>query len=413
MTATLAPPAAVTGNETWTIGTPRLLAGLEQFESLNRATHLAVHGPLPAIDLAHLLALLDAARLAGRGGAGFDLATKLRALTGSKHTVVVNGSESEPASHKDRTLLRRTPHLVLDGALATAAAIHASRVVIVVHDRAAAAAVERAITERADAGTVTVHQGDGRFVAGEARAIVRALSGGPALPPGRRVHATESGTLLSNVETFAQVAVLLRLGAARFAATGTHAEPGTALLTISGAVARPGVVEIPIGTPLSIVLTAAGAAPDLAAVITGGYHGTWVTPDPSLLVSRAALTAAGATFGAGVLIAVDRSTCILGELGRVAAWLAAESARQCGPCRFGLPALAEDVRSIYRGDARAVEAAARHVRVVDGRGACSHPDGTARFITSGLQFMGDEVHAHLNGGCGRPVRGVLPVGGRS
>jgi NADH:ubiquinone oxidoreductase subunit F (NADH-binding) len=309
--------------------------------------------------------------------------------------------------------LRRAPHLVLDGALAAAAAVRATRVVVVVHDQAAAAAVERAIAERADARNATVQLGDGRFVAGEARAIVRALAGGRALPPGRRVHATESGTLLSNVETFAQVAVLLRLGAARFAATGTHDEPGTTLLTISGAVGRPGVVEIPIGTPLSIVLTAAGAAPDLAAVITGGYHGTWVTPDPSLLVSRAGLTAAGASFGAGVLIAVDHSTCTLGELGRVAAWLAAESARQCGPCRFGLPALAEDVRSIYRGDARALDAAARHVQVVDGRGACSHPDGTARFIRSGLALMRDEVHAHLAGGCGRPVRGLLPVGAQS
>jgi NADH:ubiquinone oxidoreductase subunit F (NADH-binding) len=206
--------------------------------------------------------------------------------------------------------------------------------------------------------------------------------------------------------------VLLRLGPARFATTGTYDEPGTTLVTISGAVARPGVVEIPIGTPLSIVLAAAGASPDLAAVITGGYHGTWVTPGPELMVSRAGLTAAGASFGAGVLIAVDNSTCSLGELGRVAAWLAGESAGQCGPCRFGLPALAEDVRSIYRGSAAGLDAAARHVTAVNGRGACSHPDGTARFVSSGLRLLSDEIHAHLHGGgCGRPVRGLLPVGG--
>ena len=90
----------------------------------------------------------------------------------------------------------------------------------------------------------------GGFVAGEARALLRALDGGPALPPGRRVHATEHGVVLSNVETFAQVAVLLRLGARRLRDTGTHAEPGTTLLTVGGAVARPGVVEIPFGTPL-------------------------------------------------------------------------------------------------------------------------------------------------------------------
>ncbi len=123
--------------------------------------------------------------------------------------------------------------------------------------------------------------------------------------------------------------MLVRLGAARFAATGTHDDPGTMLVTISGAVARPGVVELPSGTPLSILLTAAGATAYPAAVVTGGYHGTWIAPDPAHLVART-----------GIVIVLDHSTCSLGELGRVAAWLAAESAKQCGPCRFGLPALA-------------------------------------------------------------------------
>jgi NADH:ubiquinone oxidoreductase subunit F (NADH-binding) len=250
MTATLtAPMASSRTNDVWTIGTPRLLAGLDRHATLDLATHLATHGPLPATDLAHLLGQLDAARLAGRGGAGFPFAAKLRALTGTRRTVVVNGSESEPASHKDRTLLRRTPHLVLDGALAVAGAVQAARVVVAVHDAVTAAALERAISERSDARVVSVHRVDAHFVAGEARALVRAVDGGPARPPGRREHATAKGTLLSNVETFAQVAVLLRLGPQRFAGTGTYDEPGTTLLTISGAVTRPGVVEIPIGTP--------------------------------------------------------------------------------------------------------------------------------------------------------------------
>jgi NADH:ubiquinone oxidoreductase subunit F (NADH-binding) len=417
MTALLSPaPTAVVGagTDVWTIGAPRLLAGLDRVPVLDLRTHLGVHGPLPATNPRNLLALLDAARLAGRGGAGFDFAAKVRALAGTRRTVIVNGSESEPASFKDRTLLGRAPHLVLDGALAVAGAVGASQVVVAVHDRTSAAAITHAISERADARTVSVSVIAGGFVAGEARAVVRALAGGPALPPGRRNHGTETGHLLSNPETFAQVALLLRLGAHRFASTGTAAEPGTTLLTISGAVARPGVVEIPIGTPLSIVLTAAGAAPDLAAVITGGYHGSWVSPDPALLVSRAGLAAARpypASFGAGVLIALDHSTCSLGELGRVSAWLAGESARQCGPCRFGLPALAADVQSIYRGDASGLAAGARHVQAVDGRGACAHPDGTARFITSGLRHLTNEINAHVhNGGCGRPVRGLLPIG---
>ena len=147
--------------------------------------------------------------------------------------------------------------------------------IVAVHDAAAYAAVLRAVRERPDARRVRVEQTPGGFVAGEARTLLRVLDGGPALPPGRRDLPTEHGRLVSNVETFAQVAVLLRLGARRFAETGTRDEPGTTLLTIGGAVGRPGVVEVPLGTPLGIALRAA-RADDVRFVVTGGYHGAWL-----------------------------------------------------------------------------------------------------------------------------------------
>ena len=409
MTTTLIHPVTAAG--TWTIGPPRLLAGLDRYDVLDQHAHLAVHGPVPGTDLNRLLTLLDGAGLAGRGGAGFPLAAKLRALHGSHPTVVVNGSESEPASHKDRTLLRRTPHLVLDGALAVATALSARRVTVAVHDPAAADSVRIALTQRGDGHRVHVQLTPGRFVAGEARALLRALSGGPALPPGRLEHLTDKGVLVANAETFAQAAVLLRLGAHRFADSGTRAEPGTVLLTVGGAVGRPGVVEIPLGTPLGILLTAARAA-DTRAVVTGGYHGSWLPPIGGIQLSRHGLASAGGTLGAGVLLAVDGSTCPLGELARVAGWLAAESAKQCGPCRFGLPALAADVQAMYWGDPAAVGRALAHARAVQGRGACRHPDGAARFVTSGLHLLHDEADLHRQGGCGRPVQGVLPIGAR-
>jgi NADH:ubiquinone oxidoreductase subunit F (NADH-binding) len=338
------------------------------------------------------------------------LAAKLRSLRGMRPTVVVNGSESEPASHKDRTLLSRTPHLVIDGALAVAHAVGARRVTIAVHDPAAAAAVTTALRQREDARLVHVELVAGGFVAGEARALVRALAGGPPLPPGRHQHLTERGVLVSNVETFAQTAVLLRLGSRRFAETGTAQEPGTTLLTIGGAVDRPGVVEVPLGTPLGIVLTAAQAVSP-QAIVVGGYHGSWIAPIPDIRLSREGLAAAGATLGAGVLYVIDEYTCALGELARVAGWLADQSAQQCGPCRFGLPALAADVAALYHGDGSGVGRAFGHAHAVDGRGACKHPDGAARFVTSGLHLLRDEAEAHVRGGCGRPVMGRLPIGG--
>jgi NADH:ubiquinone oxidoreductase subunit F (NADH-binding) len=395
---------------TWTIGTPRLLAGLDRYGVLDTRAHLATHGALPGADLARLLELLDGSGLAGRGGAGFPLATKLRALRGSSPTVVVNGTESEPASHKDRTLLRRTPHLVLDGALAVAAAVGARKVVIAVHDDQAYDTVRAAARERIDARRVRVQRTDGPFLAGEARTLLRVLDGGPALPPGRRELPTDRGLLVSNVETFAQLAILVRFGGRRFAETGTRDEHGTTLLTVGGAVGRPGVVEVPIGTPLGILLNAA-QADDAQYVVAGGYHGSWLRPDPDIPTSRAGLAAAGATLGAGVLLAVDGSTCALGELTRVSRWLAAQSAGQCGPCRFGLPALAADVAAVAQGHPTALTEAARHAHAVVGRGACAHPDGTARFVSSGLAVLRDEIVTHrTGGGCRRPVLGQLPIG---
>jgi NADH:ubiquinone oxidoreductase subunit F (NADH-binding) len=407
MTSTLQRPAVAT----WAIGAPRLLAGLDAHPVLDLRTHLVTHGPLPATDLRLLLGLLDAASIAGRGGAGFDLATKIRGLREGRD-LIVNGAESEPGSLKDRVLLQRSPHLVLDGALAVAGAVGANRVTVAVHDQPTMAAVRAALGQRADGKRVRVHLIEGGFVAGEGRAVLRAVRGGPALPPGRKVHPTDLGALISNVETFAQVAVLLRLGAAGFGATGTRREPGTTLLSVGGAVARPGVVEVPLGTPLGIVLAAAGAGPAQAVVI-GGYHGSWHTARPEIQLSRAGLAHAGGSFGAGMVMVLGEQTCALGELARVARWLADESAQQCGPCRFGLPALADDVARLARGSREGTEAAAGHARAVTGRGACAHPDGAARFVLSGLHLLQDEADRHRHGGCGRPVLGQLPLGGQS
>ena len=412
-TAMIRPASTAPADPTaWSIGAPRLLAGLDHgLHRLDHRAHYAVHGPQPAVDLPRLLGVLDGVALAGRGGAGFPLAAKIRALpTGTRREVVVNGCESEPASVKDRLLLRFTPHLVLDGALALAASLGAHRVTLAVHDSLSADSVRAAIAERSDARNVRIHRVPGGFVSGEARAVMRSIRRGPAIPPGRRIHASSYGAILGNVETFAQLAVLLRLGPQRYGATGSLAEPGTTLLSLGGAVSRSGVVEVPLGIPLGVLLEASHAAP-AQAVVVGGYHGSWLPADPELRLSRAGVTQAGGSFGAAVVLVLDHETCGLGELLGVTDWLAAESAKQCGPCVFGLPALARDVRAIWSGDRNGLARGLRHADLVDGRGACRHPDGAARFVRSGLDALSDDIAAHQRGGCGRPVRGQLPIGG--
>lgn len=407
MTATLTRRAGV-----WSVGAPRLLAGVLDGRRLDAQTHLAVHGPAVVRARETLTSWCSAVGLRGRGGAGFPVAAKLDALPREgASAVVVNACEGEPGSAKDRTLLVLAPHLILDGAMTVAAATGAQAVVVVTHDAAGAHSARAATAERRDRPAVSVEQAAGGFVAGEGRAVLAGLSGGAALPPGRRRHATEVGlhgrpTFASNAETFAQLGLLARIGPQPFAATGPAHEAGTMLLTVGGAVARPGVVEVPIGTPTDVVLHAAQAATP-AALVLGGYHGTWVDPAGTHPLA----VTAGTPVGAGVLLALDSRTCPLGELARVTNWLAAESAGQCGPCVFGLPALADSLAGLWSGRAEAWDRAQRRVALLPGRGACAHPDGAARFVGSGLAFLADEIAAHRRSGCGRPVLGQLPLPG--
>jgi NADH:ubiquinone oxidoreductase subunit F (NADH-binding) len=238
--------------------------------------------------------------------------------------------------------------------------------------------------------------------------VLSILDGGPAVPPGRRTLPTRQGlrgrpTFLSNVETFAQLAVLARLGSRQFAATGVRTEPGTQLLTIAGAVQRPGVLETPTGIPLDTVLQYAGA--DAGPVLLGGYHGRWLPRTDGVTLARPQVSA-------GIALALGSATCPLGEVHRVAQWLAGQSAGQCGPCLFGLGALVDDFSGLLQGDAAGWHDAQRHLGLVPGRGACAHPDGSARFLASALEVFAEDVRLHLTGGsCGRGVQGVLPVPG--
>jgi NADH:ubiquinone oxidoreductase subunit F (NADH-binding) len=321
---------------------------------------------------------------------------------------VVNGSESEPVSRKDRLLLTHSPHLVLDGAVGLAHALKARHVLIAVHDPAAAASLRQALMERDDQVAVEVSETPDRFVAGEARAVLRSLEGGPAVPPGRRVLPTRQGyhrrpTFLSNAETFAQLAVLARLGSRGFSSTGLTSEPGTQLLTIAGGVQHPGVIETPTGVPLDTVLQFTGAQP--GPVLLGGYHGRWLPQTAGVTLQRPEVSA-------GIVLALGSDTCPLGEVHRVAQWLASQSAGQCGPCVFGLASLVDDFGRLTAGDPQGWHDAHRHLGLIPGRGACAHPDGSARFLMSALEVFGDDVRRHLSdGGCGRATLGVLEVSG--
>lgn len=405
---------------------PLLLAGLDAGPGWE--AHVARLGPVPDLSADQLMDLTTSANVRGRGGAGFPFARKLATVLASRRfgrppVVVVNAAEGEPASAKDSALLRHTPHRVLDGALIAARAVGASDVHVVTSaDRprnttSVVAALAQRPPERV---RWHQHEAEGRFVAGQAQAVLQSLAGRPGLPVTAWVPEAVRGhrgrpTLLSNAETFAQVAALARVGAARYAATGTDAEPGTTLLTVGttpgrcGQLGVPTVMEVGHGQAWSRVLTSEILD---RPMLVGGFHGRWVRPGglSERTVGNADLADLEVSLGAGVVLALAEGACPVQVTADIVTYLAEQSAKRCGPCRLGLPALAEEMQQLGAGVDTLVRLR-ELAGLVTGRGACAHPDGTARLVGSLLTTMRESVRGHLSGYCACVATGVARAQG--
>jgi NADH:ubiquinone oxidoreductase subunit F (NADH-binding) len=342
-------------------------------------------GLLPIVGLAQLIHAAQASQLVGAGGAGFPTATKLRAMAGRRPgPVIVNGSEGESASGKDTVLLTHVPHLVLDGAVASARALGSKRVIVRMpasrHE--VIAVVRSAIAERHEPSLkITVAPGPDTFIAGEASAIVSSLQGGPSVPVPMDKPPTmrRSTVLLSNVETFARLALAVR---------GFTAQ--SSLVTVSGAVSRPGVLEVDPETTVGQILRTAQADPHLGAIITGGWHGTWLSAPQAMgtAMNRRALGQIGAHYGAGALVALPTDPCPVDVLLAVSDYLLGEGAGQCGPCVLGMAAARND---LLTGTAV--------LDRVQRRGLCAHPTATIAALQSGQRLLHAELAAHAAGHC--------------
>jgi len=392
------------------------------------AEHLERCGPLPQLDgrRTSFIAEVERSGLTGRGGAGFPTALKLQAVAAGRAPVVVaNGTEGEPASRKDRVLMARNPHLVVDGVVAAMAAVGGDQGIVAVSNRSrsACAALTAALAERrSDARRIRLVSVPDRFVAGEETALVHFLNGGEAKPTFTPPRPFERGvggrpTLVQNVETLANLALIARHGADWFRQAGTGGEPGTALVTVLGAVRRAGVVEVELGTPLGhIVERCGGLAAPARALLVGGYFGSWIDAQGNLELplSNAGLLPVGAALGARTLVVLPHGTCGVAESARVARYLAGESAGQCGPCVFGLPAVAQALESLAASapDGRhSPERLPRLSAQIARRGACGHPDGAVRFVESALRVFTDEIQLHLAGRCSAThSEPLLPTG---
>lgn len=383
------------------------------------ATHQGRLEPRPAGG-PQLLAAVRRSGLTGRGGAGFPAARKWAAAAraGGPVTVVANAAESETLSGKDAALLCQRPHLVLDGLAMAAQTVRASRAVLWLHrgDTVTLARVHQALEQRRGTGQqdpqIEVVVGPAHYLAGESSAIGRALAGGPALPafrlpfgaledggrrPARVPAAAAPVTLVHNVETLARVALIARWSGSGSAVGERQGPVATTLVTVLTATDRR-VAEIPDGTELTEVLARVGWAQGTpAAVLLGGFGGIWApwAEVAGLPLHRGLLGGPGISLGAGVLAPLPQGGCGLTETAAVLDYLAASSARQCGPCVFGLPALAGSMGQLTGGGGRRPRwQLDRDLTAVAGRGACHHPDGATALVASCLRTFADDADRH-------------------
>ena len=325
--------------------------------------------------------------------------------------MVINASEGEPLSAKDRTLISLRPHLVLDGAALAADSVGADDIVLYLSRGAdeTEKTLTQATKERRRSGReeprIRIVRTSHRYIAGESSAVVNRVSGGPSKPKfGQR--SSESGvgdhpTLVQNAETLAHVAMIARYGSEWFRRLGTQTSPGSTLMTVLGNVKHPGVYEVDLAARLGGVLEAAGGTvTPPAGALLGGYFGTWLPPaqladlplDVDVLRTRY-----GAALGCGVLAVLPSDGCGVVEAARIFSYLAAETAGQCGPCVNGLGAIAEAMNRIAEsnGGAGDLEQVRRWIGMVRGRGACHHPDGAVGLLSSALTVFSDHVQMHV------------------
>jgi NADH-quinone oxidoreductase subunit F len=409
--------------------TPHSLAEwrkLGGYEALARA--LKRHSPDA------IVAIVEAAGLSGRGGAGFSTGRKWRLMragaeksgAGARY-LCVNGDETEPGSFKDRLLMEALPHQLIEGAIIAAFAIGATEVIILVRDayRAAVAALQRAITEAEEAGllgknilgsgfdlTMRLHVSAGRYIVGEETALIAAIEGERPVPRHRPPYPAVSGlwgrpTTVNNVETLCCVPGIVEHGADWFRALSFTEEGGTKLYSVSGCVARPQLIEAPMGTPARELIAMAGGIRDGRALLAfqpgGGATAFLESAELDVPMDFAHMKKVGSSLGTGALIVLDDHACPVAAIGRHARFYARESCGLCTPCRDGLPWVSKllDVLEAGHGRREDIDLLHMHVGLVgpSGRSFCDLAAGAMTPLKSGLLRFGDIFTAHLNGAC--------------
>jgi NADH-quinone oxidoreductase subunit F len=373
-----------------------------------------------------------AAGLRGRGGAGFPTAAKwdtVRAAgAGGTTYVVCNAAEGEPGTFKDRYILRRNPYQVLEGLAIAAHAVRASRAIVAIKAQYAPeiARLRRAVDEMQEAdllGPVPVQLvlGPDEYLFGEEKALVEVIEGGEPLPrifPPYQIglfarRDARNPTAVNNVETLAHVPNILSGGPERFRANGTDDSPGCTVFTVSGDVRRPGLYELPLGTPMRLLLHLVAGGPAnggrIKAVVPGASAGLLTGDHLDVPLDFESMKDAGSGLGSAGYVVYDDSACIVAAVLAYARFLSVESCAQCPACKSGTAAITEALERIEGGDGSTedVEAIRAKCSTVTGGRRCTLPLGADLLVRSALESFPEEFEAHLGRSC--PLPRDLPV----
>jgi len=400
-------------------------------------------GPASTIDE------IEASGLRGRGGAGFPTGRKWRTV--AEHasedvaaTVVVNASEGEPGSFKDRMLLRRNPYRILEGALVAAHTVGADSVILALKAtfHPELGRLRQAIEEIEEAGWtkelgIAVVEGPSEYLYGEETALLEVLAGRapfPRIAPPFRHGVEELGsdpvsgagslmadpgpdtpappTLVNNAETMAHVPLVLAQGPEWYRQMGTPESPGTVVCTVTGSTRRHGVGEFPMGTPLAEVIETLGGGArhgSVQAVLSGVAHPLLPGSALDTPVSYEGMDAAGAGLGAAGFIVFDESDDLVAVAQGVARFLAVESCGQCTPCKQDGLAMAEILARLCasEGNDHDVADLADRVATVTDESRCYLATQQQRVVGSLLQLFPEAPAAHLRGAGGPAVEPVI------
>ena len=363
--------------------------------------------------------------LRGRGGAGFPTGTKWDKVL--HHRVkeryfVCNAGEHEPGTFKDRYLLKHYPHHLLEGCLIAAYSVESKASFIYINheyeeerdslEKAIAQAKARGLMGKDVLGTgvdleLELFSGQGSYVAGEETAMLESMQGRPAMPRQKPpFYPTDFGlygkpTLVNNVETLCNVPRILRNGAGWFTGIGTETCPGTMLFSVSGAVDKPGIYEMPMGTPLRRLIEEAGGVPGgrkVKAVFPGGPSFAMITADQlDLHMDFDSLKKAGTGLGSAGVMVVDDATCLVAETLRYSEFFKVESCGQCPPCRMGTINLASLMSKVERGEGtqKDLDSLLQLCGFVKGTGYCTLVTGAAVLVQSSLRLFRQEYEEHI------------------